>query len=130
MTTNGAGNFEIPAEMRAFAEKSVEQAKQAFGSFITAAQHAASTADNQAANTHSGAKEVGELAIGFTKRNIAFVVRVCRKAGARQGFRGSDGAARRIREKPDGGAHRADQGIEPAGDETVRPALTDPLGWD
>lgn len=70
MTTNGAGNFEIPAEMRAFAEKSVEQAKQAFGSFITAAQHAASTAHSQAANTQSGAKEVGELAIGFTKRNI------------------------------------------------------------
>ena len=70
MPTNGAGNFEMPAEMRAFAEKSVEQAKQAFGSFITAAQHAASTAQIQAANTHSGAKEVGELAVGFTKRNI------------------------------------------------------------
>jgi phasin len=70
MPTNGAGNFEIPAEMRAFAEKSVEQAKQAFGSFITAAQHAASTAHSQATNTHSGAKEVGELAVGFTKRNI------------------------------------------------------------
>jgi phasin len=70
MTTNGAGHFEIPAEMRAFAEKSVEQAKQAFGSFITAAQHAASTAHSQAANTQSGARQVGELAIGFTKRNI------------------------------------------------------------
>jgi phasin len=71
MATNGAGNFEIPAEMRAFAEKSVEQAKQAFNTFMSAAQHAASTAENQASTAHSGAKEVGELAIGFTKRNIA-----------------------------------------------------------
>ena len=71
MTTNGTANFEIPAEMRAFAEKSVEQAKQAFDSFISAAQHAVNTADSQAANARTGAKEVGELAIGFTKRNIA-----------------------------------------------------------
>jgi phasin len=71
MASNGAGNFEIPAEMRAFAEKSVEQAKQAFNTFMSAAQHAASTAENQASTAHSGAKEVGEMAIGFTKRNIA-----------------------------------------------------------
>ena len=71
MASNGAGNFEIPAEMRAFAEKSVEQAKQAFNTFMSAAQHAASTAENQATSAHSGAKGVGEMAIGFTKTNIA-----------------------------------------------------------
>ncbi|MGH6664148.1 MAG: phasin family protein [Pseudolabrys sp.] len=71
MATNGAGHFEIPAEMRAFAEKSVEQAKQAFSSYISAAQHAVSTAENHAANARSGAQEVGEMALGFTKRNIA-----------------------------------------------------------
>ena len=32
--------FEIPSEMRAFAEKSVEQAKQAFDGFISAAHQA------------------------------------------------------------------------------------------
>jgi phasin len=63
-------NFEIPVEMRAFAENSVEQAKQAFNSFISAAQHAVNTAESQAATTRTGAKEVGELALGFTKRNI------------------------------------------------------------
>ena len=36
--------FEIAADMRALAEKSVEQAKQAFDIFISAAQHAVSTA--------------------------------------------------------------------------------------
>ncbi len=70
MANEGAANFEIPAEMRSFAEKSVEQAKQAFNSYISAAQHAVNTAGNQAASAQSGAKEVGELAISFTKRNI------------------------------------------------------------
>jgi phasin len=71
MATNGNMNFEIPAEMRAFAEKSVEQAKQAFESFIAAAQHAVNTAESQAVTARSGAKEVGEMAIGFTQRNVA-----------------------------------------------------------
>jgi phasin len=71
MAKEGQGSFEIPAEMRAFAEKSVEQAKQAFDTFISAAQHAVSTAENQAANARSSAKEVGEMAIGFTQLNVA-----------------------------------------------------------
>jgi phasin len=61
------GNLEIPAEMRAFAEKSVEQARQAFDSFCSATQKAVSSADKRAA----GAKEVGELAMRFAERNIA-----------------------------------------------------------
>jgi phasin len=71
MAKEGVPSFDIPAEVRAFAEKSVEQAKQAFDSFIAAAQHAANTAENQAASARSGAKEVGEMAVRFTERNIA-----------------------------------------------------------
>ena len=71
MAKDGNGTFEIPAEMRAMAEKSVEQAKQAFDSFISAAQHAVNTAESQAAHAQSGAKEIGELAISFTQRNVA-----------------------------------------------------------
>jgi phasin len=71
MAKEANASFEIPAEMRAFAEKSVEQAKQAFNSFISAAQNAANTAENQAASARTGAKEVGEMAIGFTQRNVA-----------------------------------------------------------
>ena len=40
MATQGSPKFEIPAEMRVFAEKSVEQAKVAFDSFASAAQKA------------------------------------------------------------------------------------------
>ena len=32
--------FEVPPELRTFAEKSVEQARQAFDGFISAAHHA------------------------------------------------------------------------------------------
>jgi phasin len=71
MAKEGTPRFEIPADMRAVAEKSVEQARQAFDIFISAAQHAVSTAENQAASVQAGAKDVGELAIGFAERNIA-----------------------------------------------------------
>lgn len=71
MTNNSGSNFEIPAEMRAFAEKSVEQAKQAFDGFISAAQHAVGTAETQAKTMQSGAKEAGELAMRFAERNVA-----------------------------------------------------------
>ena len=71
MAKESGMQFEIPAEMRALAEKSVEQAKQAFDIFISAAQHAVSTAETHAANAQAGAKEMGELAIGFAERNMA-----------------------------------------------------------
>ena len=67
MANQGSMNFEIPPEMRALAEKSMEQAKLAFDSFCSATQKAVSTADKQAA----GAKDVGELAVRFAERNIA-----------------------------------------------------------
>jgi phasin len=71
MAKQDSGNFEIPAEMRAFAEKSVDQARQAFDSFVSAAQHAVATADRQVAGTRAGAQELGSLAVRFAERNIA-----------------------------------------------------------
>ena len=71
MAKNENVRFDIPADMRAMAEKSVEQAKQAFDIFISAAQHAVSTAENQAASAQAGAREIGETAMGFAERNIA-----------------------------------------------------------
>src|SRR5215470_19066745 len=71
MPKEGNAGFEIPADMLALAEKSVEQAKQAFDIFISAAQHAVSTAENQAVSAQVGVKEVGELAMGFAERNVA-----------------------------------------------------------
>ncbi|HEY6831776.1 MAG TPA: phasin, partial [Pseudolabrys sp.] len=48
MAANGNPGFDVPAEMRAFAEKSMEQAKTAFDTFMSAAQHTVSTAETQA----------------------------------------------------------------------------------
>jgi phasin len=71
MAKQGTMNFEIPAEMRAFAEKSVEQARQALDNFISAAQTAVSSADKQAAGASAGVKQLSELAMGFAERNVA-----------------------------------------------------------
>jgi phasin len=70
MAKEGSTRLDVPADMRALAEKSVEQAKQAFDIFISAAQHAVSTAETQAVTAQAGAKQVGELAMGFVERNI------------------------------------------------------------
>lgn len=70
MSTNSP-NFEIPAEMRDFAEKSVAQAKQAFDGFISAARQAAERAQEQATTAQTGAKDVSKLAMNFAERNIA-----------------------------------------------------------
>jgi phasin len=71
MANNSGKTFEIPAEMRAFAEKSVEQARQAFDGFISAAQHAVGTAETQAKSVQSGVKEAGELAMRYAEQNVA-----------------------------------------------------------
>ena len=69
--TSMADRFEIPSEIRALAEKSVEQARQAFDGFITAAQNAVSALDDQAATARKGAKDVTEKAMSFAQQNIA-----------------------------------------------------------
>ena len=63
--------IDMPAEMRALAEKSVEQARTAFDAFVSAAQQAASVAQSQATNAQSGARELGQLAMRYAERNVA-----------------------------------------------------------
>ena len=63
--------FEVPAEMRAFAEQSVAQAKKAFDGFLTAAQNAVSTFEGQAVAAQEGAKDVQRKAVTFAERNVA-----------------------------------------------------------
>jgi phasin len=63
--------FEIPADMRVFAEKSVEQARQAFDGFMSAAQQALSTFEGQAEVARKGARDVSAKAMAFATQNIA-----------------------------------------------------------
>jgi phasin len=65
------GQFEIPQEMRAFAEKSVEQARQAFESFLSTAHHTINAFGDQAETTRQGAKDIGQQVMAFAERNIA-----------------------------------------------------------
>lgn len=71
MTNQTNAGFEIPEEMKALAEKSVEQARQAFDSFVAATRHAISTTETQAASAQAGVKEVGALTLRFAERNVA-----------------------------------------------------------
>lgn len=63
--------FEIPPEMRAFAEKSVEQAKTAFDNYMDQATKAMNTAETQTDAAASGARDVGRQALGFAEENVA-----------------------------------------------------------
>jgi len=68
---NDTGKFDMPAEMRAFAEKGLEQAKTAFDAFVTAAQQAATATQTQVMTAQSGARELGQLALRYAERNIS-----------------------------------------------------------
>jgi phasin len=57
--------------MRAFAEKSVAQAREAFDGFIGAARKAAEQAQTTAATAQSSAKDMTQLTMSFAERNIA-----------------------------------------------------------
>ena len=48
MATNTTPNYEIPTEMRDFAEKSVEQARKAIDGFMSAAQKTVDTFEGSA----------------------------------------------------------------------------------
>jgi phasin len=70
MSMAATDRFEIPPEMRAFAEKSVEQAKQAFDGFISAAHNAVTAFEGHAETARKGAKDVTEKAIVFAQQNV------------------------------------------------------------
>jgi phasin len=62
--------YEIPNELRDFAERSVDQARKAFEGFVTVAQKAAGTLDGAASEAQTGAKHVGSQILGFTEQNV------------------------------------------------------------
>ena len=64
-------NFEVPAEMRRFAETSVAQAKQAFDGFMAAAQQAVERMQSQTAVAQVGATDASRKAMEFAGQNMA-----------------------------------------------------------
>ena len=62
--------FEIPTEMRAFVERSFEQAKLAFDKFIEAAQSTMNTFEGQSNLAQTGVKEVTQKIKDFAEQNV------------------------------------------------------------
>lgn len=62
--------FEIPAEMRAVAERSVEQAKLAFNNYMQAAQEAVSAFEDRVKASQVGAQGMSKKAMNFAERNV------------------------------------------------------------
>jgi phasin len=67
---DSTSHMQVPPELRAFAEQSVEQAKKAFDGFVAATQRAVTTFEDQAAATQAGVKEIQAKAIAYTERNM------------------------------------------------------------
>jgi phasin len=61
--------FEIPNEMRDFAERSVEQARKAFEGFLSVAQRAAGVA-GEVTPSQGGAKSVSAHVLAYTEQNV------------------------------------------------------------
>jgi phasin len=71
MADNPMWNFDVPTQMRQFAEQSVEQAKKAMDGFLTAAHKTAVTLETQASTAQSSAKDVSQKVMTFAEQNIA-----------------------------------------------------------
>jgi phasin len=62
--------FEVPSDLRDFAEKSVDQAKKAFEGFVTVAHKTIGAVDDAAATTTTSAKSVSAQVLGYTEQNV------------------------------------------------------------
>jgi len=70
MANDPTWNFDVPTQMRQFAEQSVEQAKKAMDGFLTAAHKTAVTLETQANTAQAGAKDAREKVMSFAEENI------------------------------------------------------------
>lgn len=68
---NGKLPYEVPTEMREFAERSVEQARKAFDGFIGAAQKAVDSAHGSAESARANTQEATRKAMAYAEGNVA-----------------------------------------------------------
>ncbi|MFN3853050.1 MAG: phasin family protein [Phreatobacter sp.] len=71
MAGNGPGPYDIPIEMREFADRSVEQARRAFEGFVGAAQRTVEAMGTSTEAVQVGAREAGLKAIEIAEANVA-----------------------------------------------------------
>jgi len=71
--------YEVPTEMREFAERSVDQARKAFDGFITAAQKAVDTVHGSAETARLNAQDATRKAMGFAESNVSAAFELAQK---------------------------------------------------
>jgi phasin len=64
-------NYEVPPEMREFAEKSVDQARKAIDGFIGAARKTADTLESSASTVQASGKEMTRKTFSYAEQNLA-----------------------------------------------------------
>jgi phasin len=64
------GQFEVPTDLRDFAQKSVEQARKAFEGYVSVAQKTADAMDSAGANVRANVKSVSSQALTYAEQNI------------------------------------------------------------
>ena len=72
-------NYEMPTEVRDFAEKSVEQARKAFDGLLGAANKAVSAAETQASTVQTNTKEITTKAMSYAERNVTAAFELAQK---------------------------------------------------
>lgn len=63
-------NYEVPTELRDFAEKSVDQARKAFDSFLGAARRTADTVQGSAELARSNASTLSSRSFEYAEQNV------------------------------------------------------------
>ncbi len=62
--------FEIPEQMRDFADKSVDQARKAFDDFMAATQKAVSNVEGSATAVQSGSSDINRKALEYAEEHM------------------------------------------------------------
>ncbi|MEP9355885.1 phasin family protein [Xanthobacter sp. KR7-65] len=70
MTTKFGPDLELPAEMRAIAEKNVAQARQAFETLFHSAREAVGDSEGHFEEVRTGMKDLRQKAIGLMEANV------------------------------------------------------------
>jgi phasin len=71
MANNQTPSYEVPPEMRDFAEKSVEQARKAIDGFMNAAQKTVDTFEGSSATVQASAKDATRKTFTYAEQNIS-----------------------------------------------------------
>ena len=71
MAINNTPNFEVPTEMRDFAEKSVEQARKAIDGFMGAAQKTVDTFEGSTNTLQATATDATRKTFSYAEQNLS-----------------------------------------------------------